>query len=152
MVIFSAKIKNDDSSRCPICNRKLIGYGWRDRILIEADGNKETLLIHRLLCTDCEKIHHELPDIIIPYKRHCAKTIVNIIKGKPKDGIICDDNTIRRILAWWKALTVYFSGIIGSLRLKFSAVFSDPPQPKEIVRAVANANLWIPTRSAFSSG
>jgi 16S rRNA G966 N2-methylase RsmD len=49
-------------------------------------------------------------------------------------------------------LFVYFLGVLGSLDAKFGAVFSDPPQPKEIVRAVANANLWIPTRSAFSSG
>ena len=120
--------------------------------MIESDGIKKVLIIRRLYCPVCGKIHHELPDILIPYKRHCAETIINIVNGNVENDACCDDYTIPRILAWWKSLLVYFGGVLDSLRAKFGAVFSSPPHPKEIVRAVANANLWASTRSVLSSG
>jgi len=49
-------------------------------------------------------------------------------------------------------MKAYFTGVLGTLRAKFGPVFSEPPRPKEIVRAVANANLWASTRSACTSG
>ena len=118
--------------------------------MIDSDGSKKILNIQRLYCGICERIHHELPDILIPYKRHCAETVINIINDDLED-VICDNSTVYRILAWWNALHIYFEGVLGSLRAKFGAVFSTPPRPKEIVRAVANTNLWPPTRSAWSS-
>ena len=162
MVIFCATGSEDNAGLvfilgggdacCPICIGRLIGYGWRQRVMIESDGSTKILNIHRLQCANCNRIHHELPDILIPYKRHCAETIINIIDGNQNEDVICDDSTINRILVWWKALYVYFSGVINSLRAKFGAVFSSPARPKEIVRAVANANLWVSTRSAQTSG
>ncbi|MDR0324739.1 MAG: DUF6431 domain-containing protein [Oscillospiraceae bacterium] len=161
MVIFYSKEMKEEeglihvmgggNSYCPVCAGRLSGYGWRQRILIEAAGITQTLLIHRLQCPVCERIHHELPDIVVPYKRQCAETIINVIDGKLED-VCCDYGMIRRILAWWSALSVYFSGVLSSLWSKFGAVFSEPPRPKEIVRAVANANLWASTRSAQTSG
>jgi len=41
---------------------------------------------------------------------------------------------------------------MASLREKYGEMFSRNPAPKEIIRAVANANLWVHTRSAFLSG
>ena len=162
MVIFCVNVSDEKevdgyykyygwASHCPICQGHLNGFGWRQRIVIQTDGSKKVLLIHRLQCAQCEKIHHLLPDILIPYKRHCAETVLNIIDGNLKD-VICDDSTIHRIRAWWNALSVYFMGIIGSLKAKFGLVFSKPPHPKEIVRAVANAHLWVSTRSVLGSG
>ena len=136
---------------CPVCGHKLFVIGTRKRKVIRETGEKQTLIIRRLRCKDCRAIHHELPDILIPYKRHCAKTVENIVSGN-SDDVCCEESTIRRIRAWWAACRQYFKGILVSLREKFGSIYSADPAPREIVRAVVNAHLWVHTRSAFLSG
>ena len=135
---------------CPICRGKLVCYGWRKRKYKDTKGDEETLLIHRLWCGKCEKAHSELPDILMPYKRHCAETIENVINGSAGD-ICCENDTVRRIKQWWESMLPYIIGILESLTIKYGTVFSKPPKPKEVVRALVNTNNWIATRSACTS-
>lgn len=144
-------IHSEEVSVCPVCGGALTVIGCRKRGVINADGEKETLVIRRLRCKDCRTIHHELPDIVIPYKRHCAETVETILGGGSA-GVCCEESTIRRIRAWWAACRLYFESVMASLREKYGSVFSVNPAPREIVRAVANAHLWVHTRSAFLSG
>ena len=139
-------IISEEAVVCPLCAAELMVIGSRDRYLINSAGNKETLVIRRLRCVICGKIHHELPDMIIPYKRHCVETIENIANGDVED-VCCDFRIEARIRTWWAAFRVYFENIRASLRMKYGAVFPPDPTPREIVRAVANANLWIHTRT-----
>ena len=132
---------------CPICGGVLGGFGKRKRKYIDADGIRQILIIRRLRCCDCKHIHHELPDILVPYKRHCAETIEKIIDDRIDDADI-GELTIRRIRNWWNDLRVYKLGILASLSAKFGMAFGNPPKLKEVVRALANANLWVSTRSA----
>ena len=88
--------------------------------------------------------------MLIPYKRHCAETIENIIIGKATE-VPCDDSTINKIKAWWSALLPYFLSILESLSHKLNMIFTKPILPKEIVRAVTNSNLWVHTRSVSLS-
>lgn len=118
-------------------------------MLILEDGSRQTLIVRRLLCVDCGIIHHELPDMIVPYKRHCAGTIEKIINHE--ESVCCEESTIRRIRVWWMALFLYIMGVLESLKAKYEVVFSGRPTPREIVRAVVNTNLWPHTRSAFLS-
>ncbi|MDR1703769.1 MAG: DUF6431 domain-containing protein [Clostridiales bacterium] len=123
----------------------LMMYGRRERGYTNGDGDKKALAIRRMKSPSCGKIHSELPDIIIPYKRHCAETIEGIITGG--DSVIFDANLRYRILGWWTGLLTYFKGVMDSLNAKHGTDFSASPTPKEIVRAVANAHLWKSTRS-----
>jgi hypothetical protein len=134
-----------------VCGGALVGYGWRLRKVIEADGSVKRLLIRRLKCCGCGKHHHELPDILVPYKRHCAATIENIINGED-ETVCCEESTIRRIRRWWQTLYLYFKGICDALAAKHGVRFGNPLQPREAVRAAANAHLWPSTRSACLSG
>jgi hypothetical protein len=136
---------------CPVCGGKFKVIGSRKRMLIDGSGAVITLIIRRLRCKKCRGIHHELPDIIVPYKRHCAGTIEKIIAGDTAD-VNCETSTMRRLRAWWESCRLYFESILASLRAKYGALFSGWPSPKQIVRAVANANLWVHTRPAFLSG
>ena len=140
-------IRSEEDSVCPICCGELKVIGIRERSLTNSAGDKEILVIRRLRCQKCRKIHHELPDRVIPYKRHCAETIENIISGKDMD-VCCDFAVEKRIRAWWAAMCLYFESVMTSLRIKYGAVFSENPTPREIVRAIVNANLWAHTRSA----
>jgi hypothetical protein len=136
---------------CPVCGEALIVIGTRERRYTRDDGEKETLVIRRMRCKGCRAIHHELPDMLIPYKRHCANTIEEIISGDIVHAC-CEKRTIDRIKAWWEGCRLYFDGVLTSLSEKYGIVFSANPAPGEIVRAVVNANLWVHTRSALLSG
>ena len=144
-------INTGERQPCPICGGRLTGYGWRERKVIESDGSAVIFLLHRLVCAACGKIHHELPDSMIPYKRHCAATVENVISDNYVD-VCCEESTIRRIRLWWQTMYLYFKGVCDALTAKYGTHFSDPLKPKETVRAVANAHLWISTRSACPSG
>jgi hypothetical protein len=126
------------------------GIGSRSRVIIDSSGKLLRLIIRRLRCSECGKIHHELPDIVMPYKRHCIATIEKVVAGK-EEAVCCEESTIRRIRQWWLACQLYFRSVLASLREKYGVSFCDAPSPKETVRAVANAQLWPHTRSAFLS-
>ncbi|WP_177213477.1 DUF6431 domain-containing protein [Proteiniclasticum ruminis] len=59
-----------EKSVCPICMGELEIIGSRRRYSIEATGSRQTLVVRRMRCPNnvCRKIHHELPDILVPYK------------------------------------------------------------------------------------
>ena len=128
---------------------------WRSRVLIGGD-EKRVLMIRRLVCSGCARIHHELPGCVVPYKRHCAETIEAIITGHPEEPP-CDERTIRRIAAWWSVMLPYFLNVLKSLAEKYKITFSAPPALREIVRAVVGVHGWtfvnsICTRSVVLTG
>jgi len=130
--------------------------GLRLRILIDSLGQKMNLMIRRLYCPKCGRIHHEIPDCVVPYKRHCAETIEKIIEGKIA-GASCENRTVRRIQSWWKIVMLYFMNIIKSLAQKHRIEFRGQPAFREMVRAAVNSNNWIfansiCTRSACEPG
>jgi hypothetical protein len=125
---------------------------WRLRKLIANEGLVNGLLIRRLFCAECKRIHHELPDCIVPYKRHCAQTIEDIINVRT-DESPCEGGTLRRIWMWWNIMAPYFLNVLKSLAEKYGARFAAPPVFKEIVRSTTNSNNWtfvnlVCTRSA----
>ena len=134
-----------------MCGSALEVIGSQNRKVIVSGGAIRTLVIRRLRCRACGRMHHELPDIVIPYKRHCARSIERTIGGRASE-VYCEQSTIRKIKAWWAACRLYFESVLVSLREKYGIVFPRHPTPREIVRAVANAHLWVHTRSAFLSG
>ncbi len=114
--------------------------GLRKRKLIDTDGQKVALMIRRLCCRKCCRLHHELPDIVVPYKRHSAETIEAIIGG----GEVAEEKrTAQRIAAWWRMVGAYFLSVMKSLWEKHGL----PPVPKpafrELVRAAVNSANWI---------
>ena len=147
---------------CPCCDGKMTSIGRRIRGYIDGGGNNVKLSIRRLKCKGCEKIHHELPDILVPYKRHCSETIEEIIEEK-SETIGCEDSTIRKVKRWFVEKTQYFTGCLISVAARQGGV---PPMGsisllrktrenggwlKRLVRMVVNSNLWVHTRSAFLS-
>ncbi|KUG05276.1 hypothetical protein ASZ90_017349 [hydrocarbon metagenome] len=63
----------------PCCGDKLKVVGSRERKCIEGSGTKIVLIIRRLCCTECKRIHHELPDMLVPYKRHARESIETVV-------------------------------------------------------------------------
>ena len=99
---------------CPYCKTMMHRYGRRWRTALLADGQKMSLHIRRLRCPCCQRIHHELPDFLVPYKRFIAVCIEKAIQKKA-NGICCENSTIYRWLKWFQALLGKFQ--ISSLDL-----------------------------------
>jgi len=145
------QIHSKEEIVCPLCSGFMCCFGTRRRGLIQSCGVKRKLVIRRRKCRICGKIHHELPDSVVPDKRHGTETVGKVIAGDT-DEVACEESTIRRIKEWWAVCRLYFESIISSLRVKYGAVFSANPAPREMMRAAANAHLWPSTRSAFLTG
>jgi hypothetical protein len=140
----------DEEIICPFCAcAEMIKKGWRKRKLILLDDEVSILKVRRVLCKDCNKIHHVLPDIVVPYKRHDSKTIEKIIQGSQGETL-CEESEINRIKAWWQKLLLYIAILEASIKTQMPA----PPESKlsKAVRILANAHLWPRTRIALGLG
>ena len=144
------------ASYCPICQSLLVMRATRQRVIWVNEEVKKILVIRRLHCENCNRIHHELPDCLVPYKRYGAKIIESIAANNTKDAP-CPIGTVRRLRGWWAAVMPYFLNIIKSLVEKFGVRFGEPPAFRETVRAAVNSNNWVfahqvCTRSASRPG
>ena len=138
---------------CSICgSADLSPKGRPKRKLIMLDGEMRRLKLKRLRCRKCTKTHRVLPDIIIPYKHHCAETYGDVINNGAVNAIYCETYTIQRIKAWWAAMQLYIKSILLAIREKHGVDLTTEKKLGKIVRAMANAHLWPGTRSALTAG
>lgn len=120
---------------------------------------KEILSIRRLRCLSCRKIHHELPDRLVPYKRYEAKVLELVHAGNLDAVVEPALSTLYRWRQWFswfiryadrckEALSFRF-GLTGNLSFGEASGFG---WLARTVQMVANTNLWLHTRSAWLSG
>ncbi|WP_409365320.1 DUF6431 domain-containing protein [Alicyclobacillus cycloheptanicus] len=103
---------------CPCCQSRLYIIGSRKRTWIQSSGNKAKIIIRRLRCQDCRKIHHELPNFLVPYHRHEAQVIEDAVMDKAAPTGV-EESTIRRWRQWFKAFAPYAAGRLESIALRF---------------------------------
>jgi len=134
---------------------------------MEYSGERKVLIIRRLRCSECNRIHHELPDIIVPYKRYSSEAIENIISRKPEqaDDCPCELSTAKRLNLGFFLLRKYFENVMESLKalhdhdeetvrlisllLPLQNYRTFPAGwLKVLVRLLVNSNRWVQTRSA----
>lgn len=80
---------------CPDCHSRLTIRDSRWRKVIMEDGNKRLFSLRRLKCENCQKLHIELPDLMMPYKHYEKKVIQETAEGNCPD-CPADNSTIRR--------------------------------------------------------
>lgn len=160
-------VRSRESQRCPICGSELSVSGSRNRGILEESGEKKALRIRRLWCDRCKRIHHELPDIAVPYKRYGTEAIENILSDKPEhsDACPCELSTARRIKLWFFLLREYYESTLKSLKAYWEedqeittmisrilplSVYHRHTAGwlKVLVRLLVNSNRWLHTRSA----
>ncbi len=160
---------------CPCCHsseRKVIGS--RNLKVLEAhetSGNlvEKVLRIRRLQCNTCLKIHHELPDMVIPHKRYAAAFIEAALEETETAPLIqatpVETSTHRRWTAWFDGITCHLLGalhtmerketmektpLIGTALQRFRKYVGNAPGwLGRIVQNLVKKNLWVQTRSAF---
>ena len=154
---------------CPCCGGDLIVIGSRKRKYIKSSGENCSLVIRRLRCQQCNRIHHELPDILVPYKRYDSESIEAVVTGSSALSVAADESTLARWRSWFQSHSTYFLGCLDSIAIRFlhGATRSDSGLPRSVlqkiwqhtnnvtgwlarvVRPIANVNLWLHTRFAF---
>jgi Domain of unknown function (DUF6431) len=145
--------------------------GSRKRKYINEAGTKAVLVIRRLRCKDCRRVHHELPDILVPYKRYDRASIEAVVTENAILSVAADESTLFRWRNWFRGLANHFLGCLKSITIRYQNRSEEeaillPKSPLQriwhfvgdapgwlarVVRPVANLNLWIHTRSAFLS-
>ena len=70
-----------DSMVCPNCRGSLKYYDSVSRIVRTRGRVTDNIQIRRFRCSNCRKIHREIPDDIYPYKQYEAEIIRGVLEG-----------------------------------------------------------------------
>ena len=100
---------------CPRCHGSLTVSGSRRRTRRVPDGTRQILIVRRLYCAACKRIHHELPDCLLAYKRYDAASLeIFAMEGRTAATAV-DESTFHRWEAWFNAWFAYVSGCWAAL-------------------------------------
>ena len=97
--------------------------------------------LRRLRCQNCLKLHLELPDVLVPYKRYEAKVVETVIAGGPVQ-VPNDERTIGKIRRWYKAIKAQLAGVWNWCVLHGFASPKQEPKLADLVRATVNSGFW----------
>ena len=117
MIFF---VESSAISYCPVCGEPL---SYRDscvRIMRLEGGMKRRFLIRRLKCSNCGRLHRELPDCLVPYKHYASEVISGVLDGivTPEDDDSADypcEMTMRRWHCWLEANRLRIDGYLKSI-------------------------------------
>ena len=130
--------------------------GSRSRKLINNNGEKILLMIRRMKCKKCGRIHHELPDCLVPYKRFCVEMIAEAVTSEISDSTFPGEtSTLIRLRVWFKLFHDYVSRLREHFLLLYKTDISAIDLKttgglQRIVRILCNSNLWPQTRLALT--
>nr|WP_303803259.1 DUF6431 domain-containing protein [Alicyclobacillus macrosporangiidus] len=106
-------VRSAENVPCPCCQGELRVIGSRKRTWVQSSGDKVKLIIRRLRCRDCNKIHHELPNFLVPYRRHEAQVIEDAVTDQAIPACV-EESTLRRWRQWFKDFAPYAAGCLES--------------------------------------
>lgn len=155
----------------PCCGKNMLVIGTKNRKAKDHLGHWKIYNIRRLKCSNCGTIHHELPDLFIPYKRFEAQCIESVLTNPSTHIVPADESTLSRWQGWFQKLVDYWIGCLTSIMIRtkqeniplnHTSNGSGTALQKigrmagdaigwltRIVRPIVNINFWIHTRSAF---
>jgi hypothetical protein len=143
---------------CPGCNGSLSVIGSRNRTMLDDDRNRVVFRIRRLHCKPCRRIHHELPDRLVPYKRYGSGVIEGVLDEPDRAVVAVESSTIARWLSWFESVASHWIAVLASLASNLAVMLSSNSSQTaherigqvvgtragwlaRIVRPVANSNF-----------
>lgn len=108
---------------CPECGGGLAHRDNRYRISKDYHGRKRWLRIRRLKCSNCSRLHNELPDSLTPYKHYKTEIIENVLDAvsTPQDETTEDypcESTMKRWNVWLAYSRFKIEGIMRARSYK----------------------------------
>lgn len=164
-------VRSMEQSVSPCCGEKMKVIGSRRRKCMDSIGDTIVLVIRRLRCECCGRVHHELPDILVPYKRYVSGSIEAVVTNEKPMTVAADESTLRRWRNWFFGKVQHFAGCLTSIAIRYGRLSAEgesvlpqsmltriwhfvgnaPGWLARVVRPVVNTNNWIQTRLAFLS-
>lgn len=122
---------------CPFCGAPLVVVGSRPRSWYQSSGERAKLIIRRLRCELCARIHHELPDLLVPYKRYDAESIEGVLSEPARTDIAADESTLLRWKLWFLTWVVYAQGCLQSIATRFNLpVENSSVRPQSVLQSL----------------
>ncbi len=112
-------MRSGEQNPCPCCDGLLKVIGSRRRGYIDGLGERRILMIRRLRCSPCDRIHHELPDRLVPYKRYGSKSIEAAVSEDVNLTVAADESTISRWKQWFATVANHFAGALFSIAIRY---------------------------------
>lgn len=88
-------ITSSETCVCPKCKGPLIVRDSKRRQVIMASGEVHTFLLRRLKCKQCNSLHLEFPDFIVPHK-HYARDVIDMALAGSLNSCPAENSTIYR--------------------------------------------------------
>ena len=109
-------LSHEKHARCPDYSSELHYRDSRERIWRTYRGKTLHILIRRLQCPRCHRLHNELPNILVPHKHYGAEVIENVVdEVVTPDDEDTEDYPCAATMERWKE---WISGVslLGALR------------------------------------
>jgi hypothetical protein len=107
----------ETSLYCPHCGQELIYRDSRLRIWRHCDKPADRILIHRMLCRTCHRLHTVLPDVLVPHKHYGASEIETVLESEVRNDEV-SDSTAARWRIWFNGNKAQIEGVLQSLKLE----------------------------------
>lgn len=135
-------IRGLDNGPCPICEGRLYHYDSRLRSVRVDEEKHYHFLLRRMRCSQCRKIHLELPDFLLPRGRCFKAVIERALKNKPV-AVVKDPRTPMRWRKWWRRFGAYLRAAVQALihRQLLDEQMLEHPLP-ELAKDLVNHQLW----------
>jgi len=138
-------VTGKSESFCPICGGKLKYRDRRKRYARDTEGHRLVYSLRRLRCQEksCGKLHTELPDVLIPYKRYTRETFEAVAEfGKP--DIPEEERTHRKMRTWIRYFQNHFDEIHTWILIRLRL----PPRLfynlRDMVMLIVRGGHWPP--------
>lgn len=127
---------------CPHCGGELKSYDRRFRNYINNVGDQILLYLRRLKCQSCRKMHTELPDYLVPYKRYCVE-VIEEVATTGRSRIPEDTCTRQKIKQWYRSILPQLKAIWQRLTKQHLVSPFVSPSLRNMVKATVNSGFWI---------
>jgi len=163
-------VRSAEQHFCPVCEHELFVIGSRRRNVRTSTGERITYVIRRLRCKGCGRIHHELPDLLVPYKRYESACLESAVSQGQFSDVAADESTLYRWGVWFATCWQYWVNCLSMIaartgnRVKPLSVPSSSALQQighyvgqgvgwlaRLVRPIVHSQLWVHTRFAFLS-
>ena len=117
-------MKYDDAPNiCPVCGNLLKYRDRRQRIIRTEDGRTLWCTVRRFRCTNCNRLHTEIPKQLTPYKHYQTSSIEDVIDGvtDESDPATADgpsEQTMKRWRRWFSSNKDRLHGYIRNTQQK----------------------------------
>jgi hypothetical protein len=108
---------NEARLYCPHCGQEVIYRDSRLRIWRHCNEPADRILIHRMFCRTCNRLHTVLPDVLVPHKHYGAAEIETILESEVRIDEV-SDSTAAHWRQWIRGNEAQIEGVLQSLKLE----------------------------------